>query len=98
DQLKACREYKDGCVIGRKLAQDKKLQVGDPLSLKGDAYPVDLNLIVRGIYDGPSDRDLRMCMIRYDAFDEAFKKATSSSTSQRAGAVRTSGNAGMIFA
>jgi putative ABC transport system permease protein len=98
DQLKGFQEYKDGCVIGRKLAEDKKLQVGDPLSLKGDAYPVDLNLIVRGIYDGPADRDLRMCMIRYDAFDEAFKKATSSSTAQRAGTMRTSGNAGMIFA
>ena len=28
--------------------------------------PVDLNLTVRGIYDGPSDRDLRMCFIRFD--------------------------------
>ena len=39
DQLKAFQENKDGCVIGRKLAADRKLKVGDPLPLKGDAYP-----------------------------------------------------------
>jgi putative ABC transport system permease protein len=97
DQLKAFRENKDGCVIGRKLAMDKKLQVGDPLALKGDAYPVDLNLIIRGIYDGPSDRDLRMCFIRFDAFDEALKRAVIGSGSQRPASARISGNAGMIF-
>ena len=98
DQLKAFRENKDACVIGRKLAEDKKLQIGDRLPLKGDAYPVDLNLIVRGIYDGPSDRDRRMCFIRFDTFDEAFKRAVTGSTSKRAASLRESGNAGMIFA
>jgi putative ABC transport system permease protein len=98
DQLKAFRENKDACVIGRKLAVDKKLQLNDPLPLKGDAYPVDLNLIIRGIYDGPSDRDLRMCFIRFDAFDEALKKVAAQSKSRTAETLRTSGNAGMIFA
>ena len=46
-------EDKAGCVIGRKLAEDAELKVGDPLPLKGDIYPFDLNLTVRGIYDGP---------------------------------------------
>jgi putative ABC transport system permease protein len=98
DQLKAFRENKDACVIGRKLAQDKKLQVGDPLPLKGDAYPVDLNLIVRGIYDGPGDRDLRMCFIRFDSFDEALKRVAIGSGGMRPDNARRSGNAGMIFA
>lgn len=98
DQLEAFKQHKDACVIGRKLAQEKKLQVGDPLPIEGDTYPVDLNLIVRGIYDGPSDRDLRMCLIRFDSFDEALKRVVSSSTSQRANSVRIAGNAGMIFA
>ena len=35
DQLKAFQENKDGCVIGRKLADDKKLKVGDTLPLEG---------------------------------------------------------------
>ena len=64
-------------MIGRKLANDKKLKVGDPLPLKGDAYPVDLDLTVRGIYDGPSDRDLRMCFINFEYLDEALKRSDS---------------------
>ena len=48
DQLEAFRKNKDACVIGRKLRLDKKLQLGDPLALKGDAYPVNLNLTIRG--------------------------------------------------
>ena len=98
DQLKGFRENKDACVIGRKLATEKKLQIGDPMPLKGDAYPVDLNLVIRGIYDGPSDRDLRMCFIRFETFDEAFKRVATSSGSRRSGNARTTGNAGMLFA
>ena len=39
EQLKAFREDKAGCVIGRKLAEERKLKVGDPLPLKGDTLP-----------------------------------------------------------
>ncbi len=99
-ELKALQENKDGCAIGRKLAEDKKLKVGDKLPLKGDAYPVDLDLTVRCIYDGPSNRDLRMCLVRWDYFDESLKKVvfrSSSSTAIQPASARTSGNAGMIF-
>jgi putative ABC transport system permease protein len=97
DQLKAFQENKDGCVIGRKLAEDKKLKVNDVLPLKGDAYPVDLNLIVRGIYDGPGNRDLRMCLLRWDSFDEALKRVVIRGSSLTPASARISGNAGMIF-
>ena len=53
---------KDGAAIGRRLASDRNLKVGDPLPLKGDIYPVDMNLTVRAIYDGPTNRNLRMCL------------------------------------
>jgi putative ABC transport system permease protein len=98
DQLKAFRENKDGCVIGRKLADEEKLKLNDILALKGDAYPVDLNLTIRGIYDGPANRDLRMCMVRFDAFDEALKKVVIQGSSSTPASARISGNAGMIFA
>ncbi len=97
DQLKAFQENRDACVIGRKLAVEKKLQVGDPLPLKGDLYPIDLLLKVRGIYDGPSDRDLRMCLIRFDTFDEALKRVAIAGSSTRSASSNRSGNAGMIF-
>jgi putative ABC transport system permease protein len=98
DQLKAFRENKDACVIGRKLAQEKKLQLGDKLPLKGDAYPVDLNLTIRGIYDGPSDRNLRICFIRFDSFDEALRRVMIGVGALRPASARVAGNAGMIFA
>ena len=98
DQLKAFQDNKDGCVIGRKLAIDKKLKVGDPLPLKGDAYPVDLDLKICGIYDGPSDRDLRMCFINFEYFDEMLKRVViGSSSALTPASARTAGNAGMIF-
>lgn len=96
DQLEAFRKNKDACVIGRKLAREKKLQVGDPMPLKGDAYPVDLNLVIRGIYDGPSDRDLRICFLRIDTFDEAFRRVAAAG-SRRGDGSGAAGNAGMIF-
>ena len=76
DQLKAFRDDKAGCVIGRKLAEDRGLKVGDPLPLKGDLYPFDLKLTVRGIYDGPKDRDRRMCFFHWDYFDDQMKLYT----------------------
>ncbi len=98
DQLKAFQENKDGCVIGRKLADDKNLTVDSTLRLKGDAYPVDLDLTVRGIYDGPSNRDLRMCLVRFDYFDELLEARPSQARRRRRPATaRRSGNAGMIF-
>jgi putative ABC transport system permease protein len=97
DQVKSFQESRDGCVIGRKLAEDKMLTVGSKLPLKGDAYPVDLDLTVKGIYDGPSNRDLRMCLVRFDYLDELLKRVLTNSTSATSGVGRRSGNAGMIF-
>ena len=74
DQLKAFQEDRAGCVIGRKLAEDRGLKVGDPLPLKGDIYPFDLNLTIRAIYDGPANRDLRMCMFHWEYLDEGLKR------------------------
>ncbi len=91
---------KDGAAIGRRLAADRGLKVGDPLPLKGDIYPVDMYLTVRAIYDGPSNRNLRMCLFHYEYLDEALKKVMMSSASGGSlatDAARTSGNAGMIF-
>jgi putative ABC transport system permease protein len=99
-QLVDFKANKDGAAIGIRLASDRGLKVGDPLPLKGDIYPVDLDLTVRAIYDGPTNRNLRMCVFHYDYLDEALKRVTMSSTSGGSLATdssRVSGNAGMIF-
>lgn len=100
EQLKAFKENKDGCVIGRKLAGDRNLKAGDPLPLKGDLFPVDMNLTIRGIYSGHSRTDQRMCLFHFDYLDEALKKAAFSAASGGSLApqsARMAGNAGTIF-
>jgi putative ABC transport system permease protein len=87
EQLKAFRADKAGCVIGRKTAENWGLKVGDPLPLKGGVYPFDLNLTVRGIFDGPPNRDLRTCMFRYDYLDEGLKRANQTATAGNAGII-----------
>jgi putative ABC transport system permease protein len=87
DQLKDWQEDKAGCVIGRKVADERKIKIGDPFPLKDGAYPVNLNMTVRGIYDGPSNRDLRACYFHWEYLDEGLKKLGSSGT----------GNAGILF-
>ncbi len=63
--------------------------MGDPLPLKGDIYPFDLNLTIRAIYDGPVNRDRRMCMFHWDYLDEGLKRDAKG---------QGSGNAGIVVA
>lgn len=86
-ERKGWQEDKTGCVIGRKLARERKIKVGDPLPLKDGVYPFNLNLTVRGIYDGPSNRDLRACYFNWEYLDEGMKKV----------APAVAGNAGVII-
>jgi putative ABC transport system permease protein len=70
------------------------------MPLKGDLFPVDMNLTIRGIYSAPARTDQRMCLFRFDYLDEALKKATlgpSSGGSLATASSRMAGNAGVIF-
>lgn len=57
DQLKAFQDDRQGCVIDRRIAERRNLKVGDRLPLKGNIYPLDLDLTVRGIFDSPKNTD-----------------------------------------
>ncbi|WP_435015973.1 ABC transporter permease [Tundrisphaera sp. TA3] len=89
DQLAAWKVDKAGSIIGRKLAESRNLKVGDPLPLKDGVYPINLNTTIRGIYDGPSNRDLRTCYFHWEYLDEGLRNN---------GNAGMSGNAGMLFA
>jgi putative ABC transport system permease protein len=86
-QLREFQQRRDGCVIGRKLAEDRKFKVGDKLPLRGNIYPVDLDLTIVGIYDGPVNRDLRMCVFNWEYFDELLKRSSLPGASGNAGAI-----------
>jgi putative ABC transport system permease protein len=46
-----------GCIVGRPLAERFNFQRGDRITLRGDIFPVTLELTVRGIYDKPRDNE-----------------------------------------
>jgi putative ABC transport system permease protein len=53
----AWRKDRAGFIAGKALVDKYKWKIGDPISIKGDIYPVDLTLTLRGIFtiaDQPS--------------------------------------------
>lgn len=88
EQLRAWQEDKTGCVVGALLAKNKGWKIGDKIPLKGDIYPADLELTVRGIYDGTSKTvDREQLWFHFKYMDEALKAKQQ----------RTAGNAGIVF-
>jgi len=78
DQKEAFFRDRRGCIIGRPLADRLNLKVGDRLFIKGDVIPMDLDLILRGIYD--SNRNVEDLYFQHDYIQEGypvFKNFTS---------------------
>lgn len=51
EELQALKTERNACVIGRKLADQYNLKVGDLMTLDGDIYPGRWEFVVRGIYE-----------------------------------------------
>jgi putative ABC transport system permease protein len=54
DQKQAFLRERTACVIGRDVANNLHLKVGDRLPIKGDIFPGDFEFTIRGIFDSPS--------------------------------------------
>jgi putative ABC transport system permease protein len=53
DQRQAFIHERSACIISRDLADSLGFKLGQRITLTGDIYPVNLELIVRGIFDDP---------------------------------------------
>ena len=51
-------ERRDSCIAGRSLADRLGMKLGDRVILRGDIFPVRLELIVAGIYDSTIDNEV----------------------------------------
>jgi putative ABC transport system permease protein len=71
EQRQAFLQERQGCVAGRKLAERNGFKVGDRLQIQGDIFPVNLELIVRAIYD--SERDNENMIFHYDYLNELLR-------------------------
>lgn len=87
DQLAAWQKDRTGAVVGSLIARNKGWKIGDKIPLKGNIYPVDLELTVRGIYDGDSTVDKEWVVFHFDYMDEALKEKREP----------TAGNAGIVM-
>ena len=54
-ELQAWRADRSGFIAGRSLAERYGWKLGDRITLRGDIFPVDLDLTLRGIFTYPSD-------------------------------------------
>ena len=83
EQKEAFLRDRKGCVIGRQLAQRFGWRLGDPLTLKGTAYPGDWGFTVRGIYKGRDKSvDETLLVFHWDYLDETLKKEGSKQVGQ----------------
>ncbi len=57
DQKRAFQQERTACMIGRKLADRLNFKLGDRITIVGDIFPVNLEFIVRAIYDSRADNE-----------------------------------------
>ncbi len=55
EQLQAFKRDRQGMAIGKTIADRLGLELGQRITLKGDIYPLDPELTVRAIFEGPDD-------------------------------------------
>jgi putative ABC transport system permease protein len=71
DQRESFLKDRQGCLVGRKLANRAGFKVGDRVQIQGDIFPVNLELIVRAIYDAP--RDNENMIFHYEYLNELMR-------------------------
>jgi putative ABC transport system permease protein len=53
------------CIVGYKTAERHNLKIGDRVTIVGDIFPINLELIVRGIFRGPIDNETLFFHYKY---------------------------------
>lgn len=85
-QLAEWQKDRQGCVVDRRLAEERKWNIGDKVPIQGTLYAFDLDLTVRGFYTAPVYTGSLWFHWKY--LDEGL----------RAKKAQGDGNAGTVFA
>ena len=75
DQLKAFINDRKACIAGRKIVERYHWKIGDTITIKGNIYPGNWEIVLRGIYKGkykstPEDQ----FRFHWDYLNETMKK------------------------
>jgi putative ABC transport system permease protein len=65
EERKAWISDRTGCIIGKDTANKFNLKIGDRMVLQGDIFPVNMEFVVRGIFDNPLDNESMYFNIQY---------------------------------
>jgi putative ABC transport system permease protein len=72
DQKQAFIRDRAGCIVGRAIAGRFGFKTGDKILIKGDIFPFDLDLTIRGIYtSGSGDDETMWFQLKY--IEEALR-------------------------
>ncbi|HEY9101789.1 ABC transporter permease [Chitinimonas sp.] len=75
DERAAFVRDRQGCLVGRKLANRYGWKVGDNIPIKGTIFPGTWNFVLRGIYDGrDSSTDQNQFFFHWDYLNERIKQ------------------------
>jgi putative ABC transport system permease protein len=58
------------CIIGMKTATRHNIKIGDRITIVGDIFPINLDLVLRGIYENPLDNET--LYFHYKYFNESL--------------------------
>ncbi|MBS1786604.1 MAG: FtsX-like permease family protein [Acidobacteria bacterium] len=82
-ELKAFNSEPTACIVGYKTAQKHNLKLGDRITIVGDIFPVNLELVLRGIYTGPTDNET--LYFHYKYLNESLTKSSSNGMADQVG-------------
>lgn len=75
EQLQAFQRQRNGCVVGRKLAEQHGFKIGDIIPVTGDIYPGQWEFTVVGIYTGKDKTaDETQMFFQWDYLNEQNRK------------------------
>jgi putative ABC transport system permease protein len=57
EQKKAFQADRGSCVVGASLARNQGFRLGDRIQVRGDIFPVNLDLVIKGIYESDEGED-----------------------------------------
>lgn len=78
DQLAAFKSTRNGCVIGKKLAEQQGFKIGDLIPVTGDIFPGDWEFKVVGIYVGKDKTvDETQMLFQWEYLNESLLQRSS---------------------
>jgi putative ABC transport system permease protein len=77
-EKKAFFHDRGGAVAGSKLAQEHGWKIGDVIPIRGTIYPGDWNFVLRGIYEGASEKiNETLFLFHWEYLNEKAKQGES---------------------